>query len=120
MKSDRLASFALREGSGKRTVVGAAITIKGEVSGGQDLLVQGRIEGRISLPGCNITVGRQGQVKADLVGKRIQVDGIVEGRIQAEEQIHVSGCVQGELVSPRVVLEKGSRYSAPVTTGIPS
>lgn len=120
MESDRLASHALRERCKKRTIVGAAITIKGEVSGGQDLLVQGRIEGRISLPGRNITVGREGWVKADLVGKRIRVDGIVEGSIQGEEEIRVTGCIQGDLIAPRVVLEKGCQYRGTVATGVPS
>ena len=118
MKSERRVALALREQSGQRTVVGATITIKGEVSGGQNLLVLGRIEGRISLPECNITIAQGAWVKADLVGKRIRVDGAVEGRIQGEEEIHVTGRVQGELVAPQVVLEKGYRYRGTVDTGV--
>ena len=68
-----------REGDMKRSVIGSTLTIKGEVSGGEDLLIEGRIEGRLSLTGCSITVGREGRIKADLLTKRIQVDGCVEG-----------------------------------------
>ncbi|MDE2927086.1 MAG: polymer-forming cytoskeletal protein [Acidobacteriota bacterium] len=118
MKSERPPARALREQSGQRTVVGATITIKGEVSGGQDLLVLGRIEGRISLPGCNITVGQGAWVKANLVGKRIRVDGAVEGHLQGEEKIHVTGCVQGDLFAPQLVLENGCRYRGTVDTGV--
>ncbi len=94
------------------------MTIKAEVSGGQGLLVLGRIEGRISLPECNITVGQGAWVKADLVGKRIRVDGFVEGRIQGEEKIHVAGRVHGDLFAPQVVPEKGCRYRDTVDTGV--
>lgn len=94
------------------------MTIKGEVCGGQDLLVLGRIEGRISLPECNITVGQGAWVKANLVGKRIRVEGFVEGRIQGEEEIHVTGRVRGDLFAPQVVLEKGCRYHGAVDTGV--
>lgn len=86
--------------------------------GGQDLLVLGRIEGRISLPEGNITVGQGARVKADLVGKRIPVDGFVGGRTQGEEKIHVTGRVQGDLLAPQVVLEKGCRYRGAVDTGV--
>lgn len=120
MESDRLGSLALGERYEKRTVVGATIDLKGEVSGGQDPLVQGRIEGRISLPGCSITVGREGRVEADLVGKQIRIDGVVEGRVQGEEQIHVTGCIQGDLIAPRVVLEKGCRCRCTVATEVQS
>ena len=59
----------------ERSVVEPASSIKGEVSGGEDLLIEGRIEGRLSLTGCSITVGREGRIQADLLAKTIQVDG---------------------------------------------
>ena len=120
MKSERPVALADREQSGRGTVVGTTMTIKGEVSGGQDLLVLGRIEGRISLPEGNITVGQGAWVKADLVGKRIRVDGFVEGRIQGEEEIHVTGRVQGDLLAPQMILGKGCRYRGTVDTGVES
>ena len=100
----------------KRSVVGSALTIKGEVSGGEDLLIEGRIEGRVSLTGCSITVGREGRIKADLLAKTIQVDGCVEGTLHGEEWIRLSetGRVQGKLIAPRVILKEGCNFNGAV------
>ena len=100
----------------KRSVIGPALTIKGEVSGGQDLLIEGRIEGRVSLTGYSITVGREGRIKADLLAKMIQVDGCVEGTLQGEERIVLSetGRVQGKLIAPQVILEEGCNFKGAV------
>ena len=100
----------------KRSVIGSTLTIKGEVSGGEDLLIEGRIEGRLSLTGCSITVGREGRIKADLLTKRIQVDGCVEGTLQGEEWIRLSetGGVRGKLIAPRVILEEGCNFKGTV------
>ncbi len=100
----------------KRSVVGSAISIKGEVSGGEDLLIEGRIEGRLSLTGCSITVGREGRIKADLLAKTIQVDGFVEGTLHGEEWIRLSetGRVRGKLIAPRVILEEGCNFKGTI------
>ena len=100
----------------KRSVVGSTLTIKGEVSGGEDLLIEGCIEGRLSLTGSSITVGREGRLKADLLAKRIQVDGFVEGTLQGEEWILLSeaGRVRGKLIAPQVILEEGCNFKGTV------
>ena len=91
----------------KRSVIGSAISIQGEVSGRQDLLIRGRVEGRISLPGCSLIVGREGRVEADLEAKGIRIDGHVAGSVQGEEQIRVNGRARGDLSAPQVILEEG-------------
>ena len=100
----------------KRSVIGSTLTIKGEVSGGQDVLVKGRIEGRLSLTGSSITVGREGRIKADLLAKTIQVDGFVEGTLHGEEWIRLSetGRVRGKLIAPRVILEEGCNFKGTI------
>ena len=100
----------------KRSVVGATLTIKGEVSGGEDLLIEGRIEGRLSLTGWSLTVGREGRVQADLLAKTIQVDGCVEGTLQGEEWIRLSetGGVRGKLIAPQVILEEGCSFKGSI------
>ena len=103
--------------SKKRSVIGSAITIQGEVSGGQDLLVRGRVEGRISLPGYCLTVGKEGRLKADLVAKVIRIDGHVAGSVQGDEQIRVKGRARGDLIAPQVILEEGCHYCGTVDTG---
>ena len=102
--------------SKRRSVIGSAISIQGEVSGDQDLLVRGRVEGRISLPGHCLTVGREGRVKADLVAKEIRIDGHVAGSVHGEDQIRVKGRARGNLIAPQVILEEGCHYCGTVDT----
>ncbi len=89
------------------------------MSGTQDVVVRGRIEGQISLTGCNITVGKEGRIKADLLAKAIQVDGFVDGLLRGEDQILLSqtGRVRGKLIAPQVVLEEGCNFKGTVDMG---
>ena len=105
--------------NGKRSVIGSSITIKGEVSGSQDVVIRGRVEGQLSLTGCNITVGKEGRIKADLLARVIQVDGFVDGLLQGEEQILLSetGRVRGKLIAPQVILEEGCNFKGTVDMG---
>ena len=91
----------------------STLVVKGEVSGDQDLIVEGRIDGSLSLPGHRITVGRKGRIKGDLTARTIRVDGFVEGNLQGEEKILLSrfARAQGNLTAPRVLLEDGCRFS---------
>ena len=59
----------------KPAFIGKSLVIKGAVSGGQDLVIHGRIEGTVSLPGYSITVGSDGQVKGDMLAKMIRIAG---------------------------------------------
>ena len=105
-----------RGGPEERSVIGSTFCIRGEVSGGEDPLIEGRIEGRLSLTGCNLTVGREGRLQADLLAKTIQVDGCVEGTLQGEEWIRLSetGGVRGKLIAPQVILEEGCSFKGSI------
>ncbi|MDE2927786.1 MAG: polymer-forming cytoskeletal protein [Acidobacteriota bacterium] len=103
----------------ERAVIGTAIVIHGEVSGGQDLLVNGRIEGKVSLANQTLTVGREGRIKADMFAKLVSIEGSVEGTIQGEEKIVLrgTGSVRGNLIAPQVVLEEGCRFKGSIDMG---
>ena len=105
--------------NGDQSVIGSSITIRGEVSGTQDVVIQGRVEGQLSLTGCSITVGKEGRIKADLLARVIQVDGFVDGLLRGEEQILLSetGHVRGKLIAPQVVLEEGCNFKGTVDMG---
>ncbi len=91
--------------------IGASITIKGDISGGEDLLIEGRVEGAIQLGKCDVTVGSNGRVTADIHGKRIYVDGEVTGDLFGDEVlIRKSGRVEGNAKAPRVTLENGCHF----------
>ncbi len=104
---------------GQRATIGSSITIKGDVTGDEDLLIQGRVEGSVDLKQNAVTIGREGQVKANVTGRVIAVEGRVEGNLRADEQVilRASAVVQGDIVAPRVVLEDGARFRGGVDMG---
>ena len=101
---------------GESATIGASIRIKGDLSGDEDLLIQGQIQGKIKLRSHNVTVGPSGRVKADIQGKTIRVEGEVDGNLLGEEEIVIraSGRVQGNLRAPRVTLENGSSFKGSI------
>ncbi len=100
----------------EKAVVGPSIKIKGELTGEEDLMIQGRVEGRIELKKNNVTVGQNGSVRADIYGKIISVEGEVEGDLFGEEKIIVrkSGTVRGNMTAPRVNLEDGAKFKGAI------
>jgi cytoskeletal protein CcmA (bactofilin family) len=105
--------------AGERATIGRSITIRGEVTGDEDLLIQGRVEGSVDLKQHSVTVGSEGEVKASIIGRVVVVEGRVEGNINAEEQVILrsSAAVQGDITAPRVVLEDGARFRGGVDMG---
>ena len=97
-------------------IIGATISIHGELNGQEDLLIQGSVEGKVDLKQNNITVGKSGRVKADMYGRVISIEGEVEGNLYGGEQIIVrqSGAVRGNIVAPRVSLEDGSKFKGSI------
>jgi cytoskeletal protein CcmA (bactofilin family) len=105
--------------SSERAIIGPSITIKGEVSGDEDLLIQGQVEGSVELDLHSVTVGRDGRVKANITARVVTVEGNVEGDLLAEEQIILrsSARVMGDITAPRVVLEDGASFKGLVDMG---
>ena len=105
--------------SSDRATIGRSITINGEVKGDEDLLIQGRVDGSVTLKQHSVTVGPEGQVKADIGARVITVEGSVEGNLNAQEQVILrsSARVQGNIAAPRVVLEDGARFRGGVDMG---
>jgi cytoskeletal protein CcmA (bactofilin family) len=101
---------------GERAVIGPSIIISGDISGDEDLFIQGRVEGRIELAQHSITVGANGRVKADTHGRTVTIEGEVEGDIQAEERIILrpTARVRGNMVAPRVALEDGAKFQGTI------
>lgn len=108
-----------RTHTGERATIGRSITIRGDVTGDEDLLIQGRIDGSVDLKQHSVTIGREGEVKADVGARVIVVEGKVEGNLRADEQVVLksSAQVQGDIAAPRVVLEDGARFRGGVDMG---
>jgi cytoskeletal protein CcmA (bactofilin family) len=96
--------------------IGSTIKIRGDISGDEDLVIDGNVEGTISLPKNNITIGANGHVKADIKAVRVVVEGRVTGDLHGTEQVIIrrAGCVEGNLTAPRVALEDGCRFKGSV------
>jgi len=88
----------------EQAVIGPSISIKGELSGEEDLMIQGRVEGKIDLKKNNVTVGRNGHIKGDIYGKIISIEGEVQGNVFGEENIVIreSGVVRQKYEDPSV------------------
>jgi cytoskeletal protein CcmA (bactofilin family) len=93
-------------------VIGPKIKFKGELTGEEDLVVMGTIEGSIDLKGNHLTIASQGVIKANVSARAITVEGKVEGDIVAVEHIAVKSAsnVRGNLKAERVTLEDGAKF----------
>jgi len=98
--------------TGSRATIGPSISIRGEVTGSEDLLIEGRIDGSVSLESHAVAVGTEGRVHAGITGRVITIEGEVEGDLTAQEQIVLRGTarVHGDIKAPRVVLEDGATF----------
>ncbi len=97
-------------------LIGRSIIIKGELSGEEDLIIQGRVEGKIDLKKNHVTVGRNGQIKADIWGKFISIEGEVQGNLFGNEEIVVreTAVIRGNIRTPRFSLEDGARFKGSI------
>jgi cytoskeletal protein CcmA (bactofilin family) len=100
----------------EQSIIGPTIYIKGDLTGEEDLAIEGRLEGKIELRRHSITIGKNGRIKGDIYGKIITVEGTVEGNLYGEEQLIVrqSGNMRGNIVGPRVALEDGSNFKGSI------
>src|SRR5512143_892587 len=97
-------------------LIGSTILIKGDLSGDEDLLIEGRVEGKIELTKHNVTIGKNGHVKADVYGKVITIEGDVHGNLFGEDRLVLrqSCTVRGNIVAPRVILEDGADFKGSI------
>jgi cytoskeletal protein CcmA (bactofilin family) len=114
--STTTASEPARRSSGDSATIGPSIFIKGDLTGDEDLVIEGRVEGKVDLKQNNVTVGRDGKVKADVFGRVVTIEGEVDGNVFAQEQavLRQSGAIRGNITAPRVVLEDGSRFKGTI------
>lgn len=99
-----------------QALIGSSIKIEGSLSGGEDLFVEGQIDGKIELDQHNVTIGTNGRIKADIHGQSIIVMGEVKGNLYGSEQIILrkSSKVRGNLFASRVSLEDGSDFKGSI------
>lgn len=94
------------------SVLGKSVVFKGEFEADEDLLIDGRVEGKITHRAEHLTIGPHGDVKADIMAQRVLVQGRVTGNIRATDTIVIepSAHVVGNLFAPRVGLKEGAEF----------
>ena len=101
------------------TTIGSTIVISGELTSGEDIVVEGRVNGNVSVREAALTIGEQAQLKADVRGARVVVRGSLKGSIVASERIELAAtaAVEGSLSANRVILADGTRFDGRIDMG---
>ena len=96
--------------------IGKSLHVKGELSGNEDLAIEGKVEGKITLNGYRVTIGESGRAAAEIHAKSVVVGGVVKGDINAAERVEIlaTGTMLGDIRAPRVVLVDGSRFKGSI------
>lgn len=96
--------------------IGKSVHVKGELSGSEDLAIEGKVEGKITLNGCNVTIGESGKVAAEIIAKNVLIGGMVTGDVTSDEKVELAatGTMVGDIRAPRVVLVDGSRFKGSI------
>jgi cytoskeletal protein CcmA (bactofilin family) len=96
--------------------IGQSVYIKGELSGNEDLTIEGKVDGKITLKDHHLTIGANGRIMAEIHAKTVLVVGEVVGNVIADDKVEVAsnGSMKGDIVAPRVVLADGARFKGTV------
>ncbi len=96
--------------------IGKSVIIKGELSGSEDLYVDGQVEGSIELSGNRLIIGPHGQVRANVNAKGVIVQGKLDGNIRASERAELtkSAIAVGDIVTQRIAIEEGAFFKGKV------
>lgn len=92
--------------------IGKSVVIKGELSGSEDLTIEGQVEGKIELRQNVLTIGANGKIKAQVFAKAVIILGEVTGNVTASEKVDIRdhGSVDGDITSPRVAIAEGAHF----------
>jgi len=102
--------------SSPRNALGRSVVAKGEIVSGEDLSIDGQFEGNIRVEGHCLTVGPEGQVKAEVRARQVIVQGVVTGNIVAREKAEIrrTGRVVGDIISATVAIEDGAYFKGSI------
>src|SRR6202789_2272549 len=95
-----------------QATIGKSLVVKGEVTGSESLYIDGKVEGAINLPGNRVTVGRNGQVSANITAREIVVLGKVRGNMTASDRVDIrsEGSLTGDVAAQRISIEDGAFF----------
>src|SRR5271156_1208043 len=95
-----------------QATIGKSLVVKGEVTGSESLYIDGKVEGAINLPGNRVTVGRNGQVSANISAREVVVLGKVKGNVNASDRVDIrsEGALTGDVIAQRISIEDGAFF----------
>jgi cytoskeletal protein CcmA (bactofilin family) len=96
-------------------IIGKGIVIRGSLTGGGDLVIEGRVEGQIALKN-HLTIEGTGRVEADIRAEELTINGLASGNIDASSKVAInsSAKVAGDVKAPRVVIEDGAVFNGSI------
>lgn len=96
--------------------IGKSVVVKGELSGSEDLYIDGQVEGTIELREHNLTIGPHGRVQANVTAKEVTLHGTLKGNVRAVDRVEIrkSGSLVGDVVAARVMIEDGASIKGSV------
>jgi len=102
--------------SGGIARLGAGLHVKGEISGNEDLSIEGSVEGLIQLEDRKLTIGASARVTADILAREVVVYGNVKGNLRARDRIEIKkdGSVVGDLTTARIMIEDGAYFKGSI------
>jgi cytoskeletal protein CcmA (bactofilin family) len=100
----------------EQVIIGKSILIKGELTGDEDLTIEGHVEGKVELRDHVLTIGPNGRIKAEVFAKSIVVLGQVTGNLMATEKVTIRehGSVEGDIVAPGVAIAEGAYFKGSI------
>jgi cytoskeletal protein CcmA (bactofilin family) len=92
--------------------IGKSVVIKGELTGSEDLTIEGHVEGKIELRQNILTIGPNGKIKAQVFAKSVVILGEVTGNVTASEKVDLrdNGSIDGDITAPRVAIAEGAHF----------
>ncbi len=95
-----------------QATIGKGLSIKGEITGSESLYIDGKVEGSINLPGNRVTVGRNGQVAANVTAREVVILGKIRGNVSATDRVDIraEGWLSGDVAAARISIEDGAFF----------
>jgi len=96
--------------------IGKSVIVKGELSGSEDLFVDGQVEGSITLRGQSLTIGPNGRVRANIEARNVILHGQVDGNVTASDRVELrkSASLSGDIATARIAIDDGAYFKGTI------
>jgi len=108
-----------RGGGESMANIGKSISIKGDLTGNEDISIEGTVDGKVDLPNGQLTIGANGTVKGEIQAKGVIVIGKVTGNVHGSERVEIqaTGIVEGDVAAPKLVVAEGAVVNGSIQMG---